>query len=179
MTNNQVYYTNGGGDEQYTPAKTVELLLPHIQHLKNKVIWCPFDRKDSQFVRVLTENGFNVIYSHLDYGQDFFTYEPEAWDVIISNPPYTNKRRYWERCLALGKPFALLLPINILSDSVINVSLRERERETATRRSSNCSSHPEGRDFTMRKPERLAKVQLSRQHILLLGYSNNRLFSQI
>lgn len=33
MTNNQVYYANGGGDEQYTPAKTVELLLPHIQHL--------------------------------------------------------------------------------------------------------------------------------------------------
>lgn len=130
MSNNQVYYTNGGGDEQYTPAKTVELLLPHIQHLKNKIIWCPFDRKDSQFVKVLTKNGFNVSYSHIDYGQDFFSYEPEEWDVIISNPPYTNKRRYWERCLALGKPFALLLPINILSDSVINVSLRERETAT-------------------------------------------------
>lgn len=129
--NNQVYYTNGGGDEQYTPAKTVELLLPHIQHLKDKIIWLPFDREDSQFVKVLTANGFKVIYSHIDYGQDFFEYEPEKWDVIISNPPYTNKRKYWERCLDLGKPFALLLPVNILSDSVINVSLRERERETA------------------------------------------------
>lgn len=129
MTNNQIYYTNGGGDEQYTPAKTVEILLPHIQHLKDKIIWCPFDREDSQFVRVLRENGFNTICSHIDYGQDFFEYEPEHWDVIISNPPYTNKRRYWERCLDLGKPFALLLPVNILSDSVINVSLRERERE--------------------------------------------------
>lgn len=177
MTDNRVYHTNGGGDEQYTPAKTVELLLPHIQHLKNKVIWCPFDRKDSQFVGVLTENGFNVSYSHIDYGQDFFTYEPKAWDVIISNPPYTNKRRYWERCLALGKPFALLLPINILSDSVINISLRERE--TAARRSFRCSSHLGEHGFTMRKPERLAKVQLSRRHILLLAYSNNRLFSQI
>jgi len=129
MANNQVYYTSGGGDEQYTPAKTVELLLPHIQHLKNKTIWCPFDREDSQFVQVLRKNGFKVTYSHIDYGQDFFAYEPEAWDVIISNPPYTNKRRYWERCLALDKPFALLLPVNILSDSVINVSLRERERD--------------------------------------------------
>ena len=130
MTNNQVYYTNGGGDEQYTPAKTVEILLPYIQHLKGKTIWCPFDREDSQFVKVLIANGFKVVYSHLDYGQDFFEYEPEQWDVIISNPPYTNKRKYWERCLDLGKPFALLLPVNILSDSVINVSLRERERET-------------------------------------------------
>jgi len=141
MANNQVYYTSGGGDEQYTPAKTVELLLPHIQHLKNKTIWCPFDREDSQFVQVLRKNGFKVTYSHIDYGQDFFAYEPEAWDVIISNPPYTNKRRYWERCLALDKPFALLLPVNILSDSVINVSLRERERERRLRTAASAA-HP-------------------------------------
>lgn len=123
-TNNQVFYTNGGGDEQYTPAKTVELLLPHIQHLKDKIIWCPFDREDSQFVKVLSDNGFKVVYSHIDYGQDFFEYEPEEWDVIISNPPYTNKRAYWERCLALGKPFTLLLPINILSDSIVNSTVK-------------------------------------------------------
>lgn len=123
MTNNQVYYSNGGGDEQYTPTKTVEILLPHIQHLKDKIIWLPFDREDSQFVKVLRDNGFNIVYSHIDYGQDFFEYEPDKWDVIISNPPYTNKRKYWERCLSFGKPFALLLPINILSDSIINSTL--------------------------------------------------------
>lgn len=128
-TNNQVYYTNGGGDEQYTPRRTVELLLPHIQHLKDKIIWCPFDRDDSQFVQVLKENGFNVVYSHLDYGQDFFKYEPEHWDVIISNPPYHNKRTYWERCLGFKKPFALLLPINILSDSIINTTMKGREKQ--------------------------------------------------
>ena len=134
--NNQVYYINGGGDEQYTPPKTVEILLPHIQHLKGKIIWLPFDRDDSQFVKVLKANGFKVKNSHIDYGQDFFKYEPDKWDVIISNPPYTNKRAYWERCLAFGKPFALLLPINILSDSVINATLAERERE----RERGCAS---------------------------------------
>ena len=110
--NNQVYYINGGGDEQYTPPKTVEILLPHIQHLKGKTIWLPFDREDSQFVKVLKANGFKVVYSHIDYGQDFFNYEPDKWDVIISNPPYTNKRAYWERCLAF-----------------VNATLAERERE--------------------------------------------------
>ena len=125
----QVYYVNGGGDEQYTPRYGVEVLLPHIQHLKDKIIWCPFDREDSEFVKVFRENGFNVVYSHIDYDQDFFTYEPSEWDVIISNPPYKNKRVFWERCLDLKKPFALLLPPNILSDSVINVTMRERERE--------------------------------------------------
>lgn len=129
MKNNQVYYQQGGGDEQYTPKYGVEVLLPYIQHLKDKTIWCPFDREDSQFVKVLTENGFKVVYSHIDDGKDFLDYEPEQWDVIISNPPYKNKRVYWERALALNKPFALLLPLNILSDSVINTTMRERERE--------------------------------------------------
>src|SRR4030065_2548426 len=97
----QVYYQQGGGDEQYTPKYGVEVLLPHIQHLKDKIIWCPFDKEDSEFVKVLTENGFKVVYSHiedeipidLDYNgnyslyknKDFLTYQPEKWDVIISN----------------------------------------------------------------------------------------------
>lgn len=129
INSNQVYYQQGGGDEQYTPQYGVEVLLPHIQHLKNKIIWLPFDTEDSQFVKVLTKNGFKITYSHLDNDQDFLNYEPKNWDVMISNPPYKNKRVYWERALDLKKPFALLLPLNILSDSVINVTMRERERE--------------------------------------------------
>jgi len=127
--NNQVYYTQGGGDEQYTPRYGVEVLLPHIKHLKDKIIWLPFDKKDSQFVNVLKENNYNIVNSHIEDGQDFLNYEPEKWDVLISNPPYKNKRIYWERALSFKKPFALLLPINILSDSVINVTMKEREKE--------------------------------------------------
>jgi len=140
----QIYYQQGGGDEQYTPRYGVEVLLPHIQHLKDKIIWCPFDKEDSEFVKVLTENGFKVVHTHIEDNlkithdndflgytsglHDFLHYQPENWDVIISNPPYKNKRVYWERCLDLKKPFALLLPLNILSDSVINTTMRERER---------------------------------------------------
>jgi len=129
VANNQVYYQQGGGDEQYTPRYGVEILLPYIQHLKDKIIWCPFDKEDSQFVKVLSENRYNVIYSHIETGQDFLKYEPKKWDCLISNPPYKNKRVYWERALDLKKPFALLLPLNILSDSVINVTMRDREHE--------------------------------------------------
>jgi len=127
--NAKVYYNQGGGDEQITPKYGVEVLLPYIQHLKDKTIWCPFDKGDSQFVQVLSNNGFKVVFSHIDSGCDFLKHEPESWDIIISNPPYKNKRSFWERALNLKKPFALLLPLNILSDSVINVTMRERERE--------------------------------------------------
>ena len=129
MKSSQVWYEQGGGDEQYTPRKTVELILPYIQHLKEKIIWCPFDKEDSQFVQVLLENGFKVVFSHLEYRQDFFSYEPEKWDVILSNPPYKNKRAFWERALSFEKPFCLLLPINILSDSIINTTMKGRESE--------------------------------------------------
>jgi len=128
--NAKVYYNQGGGDEQMTPKYGVEILLPHISHLKDKIIWLPFDKSDSQFVKVLTDNGFNVVSSHIEEYGDFFLSEPDNWDVIIGNPPYKNKRKFWERALDLKKPFALLLPLNILSDSVINVTMRERERES-------------------------------------------------
>lgn len=118
--NSQVFYINGGGDEQYTPKATVEMIIPHIQHLKNKTIWCPFDNKDSEFVKVLQDNGFNVVYSHIDNGQDFFTYEPEHFDVILSNPPYKDKRKFMERADSFRKPWCLLLPINIISDAILN-----------------------------------------------------------
>lgn len=129
--NNKIWYELGKNttNEQYTPRYGVEVLLPHIQHLKDKIIWCAFDKEDSQFVIVLRENGFKVVSSHIDEGGDFLLSEPKEWDVMISNPPYHNKRVYWERALDLKKPFALLLPLNILSDSVINVTMRERERE--------------------------------------------------
>ena len=125
----QIYYLQGGGDEQYTPSYGVEILLPYIQHLKDKIFWLPFDKEDSQFVRVLTKHGFKVVHSHIEQGQDFFEYEPPEWDLILSNPPYNNKRKFWERALNLKKPFALLLPLNMLSDMVINDTMRERERE--------------------------------------------------
>ena len=58
-------------------------------------------------------NGFNVTYSHINEGKDFFEYQPEKWDVIISNSPYQNKRKFIERCLELGKLFSLLLQLLI------------------------------------------------------------------
>jgi hypothetical protein len=129
MEGNQVFYPDGGGDEQYTPKYGVEVLLPHIQHLKLKTIWCPFDKDDSEFVKVFRENNISVVNTHIENGQDFFSYEPKEWDVIISNPPYKNKRSFWERCLSFNKPFALLLPLNILSDSIINTTMKGKENE--------------------------------------------------
>lgn len=111
MTNEHIHLSKGKNDECYTKRYAVEPLLPYLEQFRDKIIWCPFDKDDSEFVKVFQENGFNVVYSHIDYGQNFFLYEPDAWDVLISNPPFTNKTQIFERALSFKKPFALLMSI--------------------------------------------------------------------
>lgn len=97
----------GETDNWLSPPHVVEILVPYLK--KFKTIWCPFDLESSAFVQVLREHGFNVIYSHIYTGQDFFEYEPEEdYDAIVSNYPFTKRNAIFERCYDLGKPFALL-----------------------------------------------------------------------
>jgi hypothetical protein len=99
---------NSGNDEFYTPEYAIE---PIIKYLKiGSTIWCPFDTEKSLFVKVLKQNGFNVINTHLENGQDFFELNVEC-DYIISNPPYSLKKEVLQRLFELKKPFAMLLGV--------------------------------------------------------------------
>lgn len=100
------------GDEMFTPRYAVYPLLEFLP--ASKTIWCPFDTQESNFYKVLKMGGYKVICSHISEDKDFFKYEPPAWDILISNPPYSIKDDVLERAFALGKPFALLLPISSL-----------------------------------------------------------------
>jgi len=107
-------YSAGKNNECYTPAYAVQPILEYIP--KDKIVWCPFDTVDSEFVKLIHDNGNEVIHSHIDDGLDFLEYEPTYWDVIVSNPPFTNKRAFFQRALDLGKPFALLMANTWLND---------------------------------------------------------------
>jgi len=99
-------------NELYTPWYAVDPIIKYLP--KDKIIWCPFDEEWSVFPRKLKEEGFNIVRSSLKEGQDFFTYEPEDWDLIISNPPFSMKDRVLKRLYEFDKPFAILLPLNSL-----------------------------------------------------------------
>lgn len=58
-----------------------------------------------------------MIHSHISEGKDFYFYEPRCWDIMVSNPPYTNKRKIFERALGFNKPFALLMSNTWLNDA--------------------------------------------------------------
>ena len=103
-------------DEQYTPNYGVVPILKYIP--SNAIVWCPFDLPHSEYVKQISElDNVEVVHSHLLDGKDFFKYEPDKWDYVVSNPPFKIKRLFFERALDLGKPFALLSPLIWLNDS--------------------------------------------------------------
>ena len=104
--------TDKESDQVYTPSYAVKPIIKYIK--PGSIVWCPFDTIDSAYVEELNAAGFTVIYSHIDNGQNFFEYEPDEYDVIISNPPFSIKDDILRRLNELDKPYAMLMPLPAL-----------------------------------------------------------------
>lgn len=103
----QIQYKFNKNDEYYTPEYAVYPIIKHIR--PNATVWCPFDKEDSSFVSVLKKEGFDVVFGHIETGQDFFNTEVPKCDYIISNPPYSLKGDVFKRLFDMGIPFAMLI----------------------------------------------------------------------
>lgn len=106
---------NSGNDEFYTPLYAITPIMKYIP--KGSKIWCPFDTKDSLYVKAFRDNGYEVVSTHIWNGEDFFYYQSADCDYIISNPPYSRKVDVIERLFELGKPFAMLVGVVGLFES--------------------------------------------------------------
>lgn len=125
MDSKSILYSNGANDECYTPMGGVIPILKYIP--KNWTVWCPFDTEESWFVKLISKQN-KVIHSHISNGQNFYEYEPtENWDCIISNPPFTNKRKIFERALSFNKPFALIMSNTWLNDSAPKQLFKDKD----------------------------------------------------
>lgn len=103
----QIQFSFSKNDECYTPEYAVYPIIKRL--LPGSTVWCPFDTADSAYVKVLRENGFNVIHTHIFDGQDFFEQEVPECDYIISNPPFSLKGEVFKHLYEIGKPFAMLI----------------------------------------------------------------------
>ena len=79
-------------------------------------------------------------------GIDFFDFEPEYWDVMVSNPPFTNKRKYFERALSFGKPFALIMTNTWLNDSAPKQLFKDKDLQLLMFDKRMKFISPDGRD---------------------------------
>ena len=120
----EILYSKGNNDECYTPDYAVEPILEYIP--KEAIVWCPFDTVESEFVKQISVTN-KVERSHIFDGQDFFEYEPPKWDILISNPPFTDKKKYFERALSFNKPFALIMTNTWLNDTAPKTLFETRD----------------------------------------------------
>jgi len=99
---------SGNTDDYQTPPNAIIPLLPYIPH--GSVIWeCACGK--GNLVREFERRGFQCIGSDALTNQYFQWWEPEKYDVIVTNPPFSHKTEFLQRAYELGKPFAFLLPL--------------------------------------------------------------------
>ena len=119
--------TNRAGDPQtshpfdqcQTPPYAVAPLVPYLR--PDWRIWEPAAGEGLLVAALLDAGIAEVISTDLLTGQDFFIGCPESWDALVTNPPYSVKYRWLARCYALGKPFALLMPVETLGAKTAQV----------------------------------------------------------
>ena len=110
-TNEQDIYTPQGMDACQTPAYAIDPLLPYLSQFNR--IWEPACG-EGLLVEALLDSKIDVFGSDIIEGNNFFDFEAAEWDCIVTNPPYSIKFQWMARCYALGKPFALLMPVETL-----------------------------------------------------------------
>ena len=124
--NTDLIYNYNKGDELFTPSNAVIPLIKHIG--KDAVIWecAEKEGENGNITKELRGAGFKVITTSIHEGVDFLTCDiPEEVTHIITNPPFSLKNEFLKRCYEIGKPFALLLPIQAL-DTKYRFNLYEK-----------------------------------------------------
>jgi hypothetical protein len=123
----------GTYDDCQTPPYALEPLLPYINPLM--MVWECASGKEI-LSKALTEKGYNVLSTSIEkrlptpevlYG-DFFQMKPVDRNyTIVTNPPYSIKYTWLERCFELGRPFALLLPIETIGTKKAQEMFKDRD----------------------------------------------------
>lgn len=98
----------GRPDDFQTPKIALAPLYTYLK--KEWVIWECAAGKGS-LTKELNKAGHTTIGTDTLTGKDFLTWQPKKYDCIITNPPYSLKQQFLQRCYDLKKPFALLLPL--------------------------------------------------------------------
>jgi hypothetical protein len=128
-----------GRDLFQTPNYAVDLLIPFIPS-DVSIIWeCACgERKIS---KRLEEKGYCVLSSDIRKNigvkiSNFLFENPfqSKYDAIITNPPFSLKKAFYERCCWFSHPFALLIPADYCSWIINAIRNDGAEKIIPTRR---------------------------------------------
>lgn len=130
-------------DNYQTPNYATDLLVPFIKNLltlypdrKSRIWECAAGQ--GKMVRRLQDWGFDVIASDLQGtpSVNFLKDEPPSafFGCIITNPPYSLKKKFYLRCREYQVPFALLIPADYSGWIINAVEQHGCEKIVPTRR---------------------------------------------
>ena len=110
-------------DDQYNTTPEIWEMIAHLIP-KDKILFEAFlkDNWSSKSAIILRDMGFNVVGNPTI---DFFGELPE-YDIIVSNPPYSMKKKIFQRLAVLDKPFILILPISTITKQFVKVLERDK-----------------------------------------------------
>lgn len=97
-------------DDQYeTPKYIWEMLVPYMD--KNHTIYEPFycSGISGQYLREL---GYNVIHNDEDFYEN---YDKHEYDIIVSNPPFSDKKKVFNKLKKIDKPFIMIVPVSTIT----------------------------------------------------------------
>ena len=103
-------------NEFYTRFDDIEKELGSYDW-SNKIIGCPADTEESEFVRFFKNRAKKVIY----WQEIFDVKKYKEVDVIATNPPFSEYSKYLKLLKTLNKPFYLVAPKTIFRKSLIQI----------------------------------------------------------
>jgi hypothetical protein len=104
-------YNTGNYDLCQTPPYALEPLISHLPQYE--VIWeCAAG--SGTLVRELRNRGFSVVGTDIQHGDEWNFFETWRQSTIVTNPPYSLKYEWLERCYEVESPFALLMPVEMI-----------------------------------------------------------------
>ena len=113
--NTDKIFTYKKGDELYTPINAVIPLIKYIP--KDFVIWECAEKENEcgNITKAFRDENYKVITTSIHNNCDFLSCDiPKDVSCIVTNPPYSLKNEFLERCYETKLPFALLLPIQAI-----------------------------------------------------------------
>jgi len=120
--------TQGKREIYYAPESAFQTVEPFIKDFKS--LWDPASGPSENYPLkdYFESKGHRVICSDILMGKelDFFTHKTKKrYDMIVTTPPYSMRKEFIMRALELRKPFALLVPLNVLESKTIRDSFQQ------------------------------------------------------